>query len=119
MLHKLATTTAQRLRRHGSSHARYEQAVDRMVDAYVDWREEVIAARDAYSRCDMTRGPTARHAFAAYFAALEREGRAAAEYESCVERVCALGYSQGWPAVTSRAGSGSEPAPPRRPRERL
>jgi hypothetical protein len=96
MVHKLAAATA-RLRRHRCSQARYEQAVDRLVAAYVDWREEVIAARDAYSRCDVTRAHTARHAFAAYFAALEREGRAAAEYELCVERVCLLGSSQEWP----------------------
>jgi hypothetical protein len=91
MFHKLVNTTARRLRRHRFSEARYEQAVDRFVVAYVEWREEFIAARDAYSRCDMTRGHAARHAFAAYFAALDREERAAAEYASCVEQVSALG----------------------------
>jgi hypothetical protein len=91
MFHKLAHTTARRLRRHRVSRARREQAVDRLVAAYVDWREELIAARDTYSRCKMTRGHTARHAFAAYFAALDREERAAAEYAACVEQVCALG----------------------------
>jgi hypothetical protein len=90
MLHKLANTTARRPGRHRFSQARYEGAVDRLVAAYVDWREELIAARDAYSRCDMRRGHTARHAFADYFAALDREERAAAEYAACVEKVCAL-----------------------------
>jgi hypothetical protein len=90
MFHKFANTTPRRLRLQRFSQARYEGAVDRLVAAYVDWREEFIAARDAYSRCDMRRGHAARHAFAAYFAALDREERAAAEYAACVAQVCAL-----------------------------
>jgi hypothetical protein len=127
MFHKLANTTARRLRRPTArrlrrqrfSEARYEGAVDRLVAAYVDWREEFAAAQDAYSRCDMTQGHTARHAFAAYFAALEREERAAAEYAACVEQVCGLVSPHGGLLVTARAGTGSAPAPPRRPRDRL
>ena len=119
MFHKLANTTARRLRRQRFSQARYEGAVDRLVAAYVDWREEFIAARDAYSRYDATRGQEHRHAFAAYFAALDREERAAAEYAACVEQVCALVSADGGLLVTARAGTGSSPALPRRPKERL
>lgn len=62
MWHKLADTAARRLRRERFSQVRHEQAVDRLVAAYVDWREESIAAREAYSRCDATRGQDHRHA---------------------------------------------------------
>jgi len=54
MLHKLADTAARRLHRHRFSEARYEQAVDLLVAAHVDWREESLAAREAYSRCGAT-----------------------------------------------------------------
>jgi hypothetical protein len=90
MLHRLANTTARRLRRRPFSQARYEAAVDRLVAAYVEWREELVAARDAYGQCDITRGHPARHAFPAYFAALDREERAAAEYAACVDQFYAL-----------------------------
>jgi hypothetical protein len=119
MLHKLADTAARGLRRERFSQVRYEQAVDRLVAAYVDWREESIAAREAYSRCDATRGQEHRHAFAVYFAALDREERAAAEYAACVEQVCALVSRHGGLFVTARAGAGSAPALPRRLKERL
>jgi hypothetical protein len=95
MLHKLTDTAARGLRRKRFSQVRYERAVDRFVAAYVDWREECIAAREAYRRCDATRGQDHGHAFAAYFDALDREEQAAAEYEACAERVCALASSHG------------------------
>jgi hypothetical protein len=58
----------------------YREAVDRLVAAYVDWREESIATREAYSRCDPSRGQKHRDSFAVYCAALDREELAAAEY---------------------------------------
>jgi hypothetical protein len=90
MLHKLADTAARRLRRQRLSQARYEQAVDRLVAAYADWRQESVAAREAYSRCDPTRGQQHPQALAVYLAALDHEERAAAEYAACVEQVCAV-----------------------------
>lgn len=119
MLHRLAATTAQRLRRQRFSEARYEQAVDQLVAAYVDWREQFSAARDAYGLCEMTSEHTARHAFAAYFAALDREERAAAEYQACVEQVRAVGSLDRGVRVIARAGSRSAPAPSRKPQERV
>jgi hypothetical protein len=91
MFHKLANTTARRFHRQRLTQARYEGAVDRLVAAYVDWREEFIAARDAYGQCDIARGHPGRDAFPAYFAALDREERAATEYAACVDQVHALG----------------------------
>lgn len=90
MLHGLADTAALRLGRQRLSEASYNQAIDRLVAAYVEWREESNAVRESYSRCDTTRGHRLRLAFAAYFAALDREEQAAGEYAACVEQVCAL-----------------------------
>ena len=90
MLHKL------RLGRRRWSDADYQEAVDRLVAAYVDWREESIATRDAYSRCDPSRGQKLGDAFAVYFAALDREELAAAKYAGRVEQVCALVSGDGF-----------------------
>jgi hypothetical protein len=114
MLHKLADMAVRRLRRERFTQVRYEQAVDQLVAAYVDWREESIAAREAYSGCEATRGQERRVAFAVYFAALDREERAAAEYAARVEPVCALVSCHEGFLVMARAGAGSAPAPPRR-----
>jgi hypothetical protein len=119
MLRSLADRAARRLCRERFSEVRYEQAVDRLVAAYLEWREESIAAREAYSQCATTRGHTARPAFASYLAALDREERAAAEYAACVEQVCTLVSRHGGRFVTAPAGPGSAPAPWRRPTERL
>src|SRR5271168_1248321 len=119
MLHNLADAAARRLGRHRCSRAHYEEAVDRLVAAYVDWREEANATRAAYSRCDTTRGHDARHAFSVYFAALDGEERAAAEYAECVEQVCALGSRLGGLFVTAEAGAGPAPLSLRRPKDRM
>ncbi len=118
MLPKRADTAARRLRPDRFSQARYEEAVDRLVAAYVEWREESVAVREAYSRCDTTRGRKPRHAFAVYSAALDREERAAAEYAACVEHVCALISRHAELFVTAQADAGSAPRPSR-PTERL
>lgn len=55
MLHNPATA-ARRLRRQRFSEVGYEQVVDRMVAAYLDWREKSIGARWAYRWCDATCG---------------------------------------------------------------
>jgi hypothetical protein len=93
MLHDLIGAAARR--RGRLTEAWYEQAVDRMVAAYVDWRVESIAAREAYSRYAATRGLSGRDAFAVYFAALDREERAAAEYAACVDQFYALASRHG------------------------
>lgn len=94
MLHNLSGA-ARRLGRAGSSEATYDEAVDRLIAAYVYWREKAIAARGAYSRCGAMRGHSLRYALAAYFAALNREERAAAEYAACVDQVNALVSREG------------------------
>jgi hypothetical protein len=61
-----------------------------LIAAYVYWLEEEIVAEEAYSRCGTTRGPSRRRAFAVYFAALDREERAAAEYARCVDELSVI-----------------------------
>ena len=119
MLHNLADTAARRLGRRRFSQARYEQTVDRLIAAYVGWREESIAVREAYRQCETTQEERARHAFAAYLGALDREQRAAAEYAACVEQVCVLLSRHGGFLVTDGAAAGPAATPPRRPKDRL
>ena len=90
MLQKLTDTAARHLGRQRCSDGDYRDAIDRFVAAYADWREESIATREAYSRCVPTAGQNHRDAFAVYFAALDQEERAAAEYAECVEQVWGL-----------------------------
>jgi hypothetical protein len=116
MLEKLADTAARRLGRQRCSESDYEEAVDRLVAAYVHWREESIAAREAYIRCHLTRGQKHRDAFAVYFAALDREERAAAEYAACVEQVCALVSGHRVLFVATEAGAASAVTPAQRAR---
>jgi hypothetical protein len=86
MLHDLTAAAARRLGRRRLSQAWYEPAVDRLLAAHLKWRAESLAAREAYSRYAATRGLSCRHAFAVYFAALDREERAAAEYAASVDQ---------------------------------
>jgi len=55
MLRNLATA-APRLRRQRVSKVAYERVVDKMVAAYLDWRETSTDARWAYRWCDATSG---------------------------------------------------------------
>ena len=59
------------------------QLVDRMVDAYVDWREE-SGLWDANQRWSGAATAEAGLAFAAYQAALDRERQAADVYATLV-----------------------------------
>ena len=68
-MRKLADTAARRPGRQRCFEGEYQEAVDRLIAAYVDWREESIATREAYSRCDPTRGQKHGETFAVYFAA--------------------------------------------------
>ena len=61
--------------------------VDRMISAYVDWREACRVVRDAYRSWASATGPRARVAFWRYTAALDAEEWAAEVYASLVRRV--------------------------------
>ena len=61
--------------------------MDRMISAYVDWREACRLVHDAYRSWTSATGPRARVAFSRYTAALDVEERAAEVYASLVRRV--------------------------------
>ena len=65
--------------------------VDRMISAYVDWREACRLVHDAYRSWASATGPGARGAFWQYTAALDAEEWAAGVYASLVRRVGHLG----------------------------
>jgi hypothetical protein len=67
--------------------------VDRMISAYVDWREACRQVHDAYRSWASATGPRARVAFSRYTAALDAEERAAEVYASLVGRVGHLATS--------------------------
>jgi hypothetical protein len=69
--------------------------VDRMIGAYVDWREACRLVHDAYRSWASATGPRARVAFWRYTSALDAEERAADVYASLVRRVGHLATSDG------------------------
>jgi hypothetical protein len=66
---------------------------DRMISAYVDWREACRLVHDAYRSWANSTGPSARVAFWRYTAALDAEESAAWVYASLVRRVGHLATS--------------------------
>jgi hypothetical protein len=61
--------------------------VDRMIGAYIDWREACLVVHDAYDSWASASGPRARVAFTRYIAALDAEERASDVYAGLVRRV--------------------------------
>jgi hypothetical protein len=67
--------------------------VDRMISAYVNWREASRLVHDAYRSWASATGPRDRNAFWQYTAALDAEESAAEVYASLVRRVGHLATS--------------------------
>ena len=65
---------------------RKRNTVDLAVDAYVSWREECSAVRNAYLAWRQARAAEAAVAFDAYKAALDREEVAAEVYAELISR---------------------------------
>jgi len=63
------------------------RAIDELLESYVSWREECQAVAFAYGRLIASGRGERQLAYAAYFAALEGEERAARTYDHHVERV--------------------------------
>jgi hypothetical protein len=68
----------------------HRQAVDDALDAYLQWREQCAAVRDAYGWWARAIAEDKASAFAAYQAALDREEAAANFYATLVDRVSRL-----------------------------
>ena len=67
-------------------YARRRRAMDAAIDAYVSWREECAAVREAYRRWTGATVASRSLAFDAYLAALAREERAARVYAAFIGR---------------------------------
>ena len=55
------------------------------MDAYVQWRNECIAVRDAYSRWAAASAADVTPAFQAYTVALDREQLASEQYAALIQ----------------------------------
>ena len=82
----------------------HKQLVDRLMEAYVSWREACLLVSDAYGSWASETGPDARSAFGCYMAALEQEERAAEVYAGLVLRAGQL-VSSKHDAVEPRGGA--------------
>lgn len=92
---------------------RQKRLVDKLIDAYVTWREACLQVSDAYRSWASESGLRATVAFERYMAALHREESAAEVYASLVRRTSQLVSSEhdpaqplgrpgaeGWPRMT-------------------
>jgi hypothetical protein len=92
---------------HGRSHALEvdPDLVDRLLELYCDWRTECVAVRSSYEQFSSAPASERDFAFAAYSAALDREGSAAERYAAQLELIVST-------------GTGDTPDPPKRTRIR-
>jgi hypothetical protein len=70
-----------------------KRMVDRLIEAYVSWREACLRVSDAYGSWASETGPRATYAFGRYMAALDHEERAAEAYAGLVRRAGQLALS--------------------------
>jgi hypothetical protein len=63
-----------------------KKLVDRLMDAYVSWREACVRVSDAYGSWASETGPNPTSAFGGYMEALKQEERAAEVYAGLVRR---------------------------------
>jgi hypothetical protein len=61
--------------------------LDEMINVYVDWREESAAVAASYEKWNRATAADKTLAFSAYVAALDREARAAADYQRVIEQI--------------------------------
>jgi hypothetical protein len=71
-----------------------ERLLDRLVDAYVDWREACGRVNDAYRSWSSESSPRNKAAFGAYLAALDAEQQAAEVYAGFVSGAEKLPWSE-------------------------
>jgi hypothetical protein len=76
----------------------HKRVVDKLVDAYVSWREACLRVSDAYGSWASETGPDATSSFGRYIAALDQEEQAADVYAGLVRRAGQLPSSKDNPA---------------------
>jgi hypothetical protein len=67
-----------------------DKLIDRVMEAYVDWRQESAQVGFAYGRWTMARTTDPEGAFAVYAAALDREELASISYAQVIRRTTVL-----------------------------
>jgi hypothetical protein len=72
---------------------RRNRLVDKLVEAYVAWRETCARVDDAYRSWSSERGPRRGVAFGLYMAAIDAEEQAAEVYARLVTRTEKLAFS--------------------------
>jgi hypothetical protein len=75
-----------------------KRMVDRLIEAYVSWREACLQVSDSYGSWQSETGLGATSAFGRYMAALDHEERAADVYAGLVRRAGQLALSRHDPA---------------------
>jgi hypothetical protein len=75
-----------------------KRLVDRLIEAYVSWREACLQVSDAYNSSASETGSAATAAFRGYIAALDREEHATEVYAGLVRRAGELVSSKHDPA---------------------
>jgi hypothetical protein len=83
----------------------HKRVVDKLIDAYVSWREACLQVSDAYGTWAGETGPGATSAFGWYMAALDQEQRAADVYAGLVRRAEQLPSSKDNPAEPIGGGT--------------
>jgi hypothetical protein len=72
-------------RKRSSTASPISELIDAVMDGYVNWREESAAVEVAYHTWRAASPDRRTVAFEDYFAALDREERAASEYRRLIE----------------------------------
>ncbi len=91
---RLRLVLQQLTRRYTIDKLSRERLVDKLVEAYVDWRGECARVDDAYRSWASESGPCGRAAFGLYMTALDAEEQAAEVYAGLVRRADKLSWSE-------------------------
>jgi hypothetical protein len=82
------------MRRYTMNTLTRRRLADKLVEAYVDWRESCARVDDTYRSWARETGLCGRVAFALYLAALDSEEQAAEVYAELVRRAAKLPWSE-------------------------
>ena len=78
-----------------------KRLVDRLMEAYLSWREACIQVTDAYGSWTNETGLEATFAYAVYMAALDQEESAAEDYAGVVRQASEVFSGESVPAEVS------------------
>jgi hypothetical protein len=87
---KLAPAQQTAVDASAAAHTPLVHLLDEMIDVYVSWREESAEVAVSYENWNRATAADKTLAFSAYVAALDREARAAADYQRVIEQITSL-----------------------------